>query len=154
LSRIAVLNRQRGVKISGEAVSVFCARLLQSLQRTDDALSIVFVNAREIRSINRRYRGKDGATDVLSFSYGGVRMEEVPFLGEIIIAPEIAVKNARRYGIAPDKEIRKLLTHGTLHLLGYDHERDEGQMNRIQAKLLQRKFFSCSPCIIPRKAAR
>jgi probable rRNA maturation factor len=142
------------VKISREAVSLFCARLLRSLQQLDRALTIVFVNAREIQSMNRRFRGKNDVTDVLSFSYGSMRIEGIPFLGEIIIAPAVAVRNASRYGIAPEKEIRKLLTHGTLHLLGYDHEMDEGQMNRIQAKLVRRNFFLGAPFIMPQKATR
>jgi probable rRNA maturation factor len=151
---ITVLNRQRQLKIDQKAAGLFCVGLLQSLGQPDRALSVVFVDAREIRSMNCRYRGKDYATDVLSFSYGRVKIEGMSFLGEIVIAPAIAVNQAIRYGTTPEKEIRKLLAHGTLHLLGYDHERDEGQMNRMQAKLMRRKFFSSAPLLLQRKISR
>ena len=154
LDRITVLNRQRQLKIDWKGVGLFCARLLQSLGQPDRALSVVFVGPQEIRSMNRCYRGKDYPTDVLSFSYGRIKMEGRSFLGEIVIAPAIAVNHAIRYGITPEKEIRKLLAHGTLHLLGYDHERDNGQMNRMQAKLMRRQFFSGSPFLLQKKAAR
>ena len=98
-----------------------------------------------MRRINKCYRNKDYATDVLSFSYGRVRMEGVYFLGEIVIAPRVAVVQAIRSGVSPEKELRKLLAHGALHLLGYDHETDRGEMNRFQARLIQRRFFSNPP---------
>ncbi len=98
--------------------------------------------------MNDRYRGRNYATDVLSFSYGKLKMEGMPFLGEVVIAPKIAVDQAVRNRVSPDKELRKLLVHGILHLLGYDHETDEGQMNRIQTKLLRRKFFLNSPSLM------
>lgn len=115
------------------------------------ALSVVFVRSREMCLINMQYRGKDYATDVLSFPYEGVRIEDMSFIGEILIAPEVAVHQAVRYGIAPEKEIRKLLVHGILHLLGYDHETDKGQMNRIQARLVRRKFFLHAPFLVHAK---
>jgi len=124
------------------------------LNLQDCAISIVFVGTREMRSINNRYRGRDYATDVLSFSYGIMEMEGRTFLGEIIIAPEVATNQAIRHGASPEKELRKLVVHGTLHLLGYDHETDKGQMNQIQRKLLQRKFFLNSPPLAQLKASR
>jgi len=115
-------------------------------------MSIVFVSARQMRFMNRRYLGRDYATDVLSFSYGLLEIEGVPYLGEVVIAPEIAFNQARRFGVSPERELRKLLVHGTLHLLGHDHETDQGQMSRIQAKLLHRKFFVSPPELAPLKA--
>lgn len=152
--RISVLNRQGKIKVRRKAVAWFCTGLFRSLKIRHRGLSVAFVGSREIRLMNRRYRGKDYATDVLSFSYGGVRIEGVPFLGEIIIAPVIAVRHAIRYGISPEREIRKLLVHGVLHLLGYDHETDEGQMSQIQAKIIRRRFFVDSPSMIRRQTTR
>ena len=100
----------------------------------DRSLSIVFVGRREMRGMNHRFRGRDYATDVLSFPYGEMKMEGMPFLGEIVIAPGVAVDQALRYGVRPDKEIRKLLVHGMLHLLGYDHETTEAEARRMAAK--------------------
>lgn len=113
---------------------------------------MVFVSAAKMRSMNCRYRQKDYATDVLSFSYKGVRLDGFSFLGEIVIAPEVAFNHATRYGIQPERELRKLLVHGVLHLLGYDHESDQGQMNRLQRKLLRRKFILNSPLLADYRA--
>lgn len=121
------------------------------LDRPDLALSIVFVSNREMRSINYRFLKRNYATDVLSFSYGKLMMEGVPFLGEIVIAPEVAVNQAFQNRASPEKELRKLLVHGILHLLGYDHETDQGQMNRIQTRLLRRKFFLNAPSLMQSK---
>jgi probable rRNA maturation factor len=151
LRRIPVLNRQRQFRINRKAVALFCAEVLRSLRLPHRALSVVFVRSREMCLINRQYRGKDYATDVLSFPYDGERIEDMPFIGEILIAPEVAAHHAVRYRIAPEKEIRKLLVHGILHLLGYDHETDKGQMNRIQAKLVRRKFFLHAPFLVQAK---
>jgi probable rRNA maturation factor len=98
-----------------------------------------------MRELNRRYRKRDYPTDVLSFSYGDVKIDRIPFLGEVMISPEIAVHQALQWGVSPERELRMLLLHGILHLLGYDHETDKGQMNRMQAKLLRRKFFMDAP---------
>jgi len=108
-------------------------------------LSVVFVSPREMRVMNRRYLGRDYATDVLSFCYEQPVVEGRPFLGEIVIAPEIAALHAVRYGVNPEKELRKLLVHGILHLLGYNHENDRGEMNRLQNKLLRRKLLADFP---------
>jgi probable rRNA maturation factor len=124
---------------------LFCAALLESLDQTKQVLSVAFVGRREMRRINCRYLDRDYPTDVLSFSYEGVWMDGSPFLGEIVIAPGVALDHAVRYGNSAEKEIRKLLVHGILHLLGYDHEMDQGQMHRIQAKLLRRRFFLNAP---------
>jgi probable rRNA maturation factor len=95
-----------------------------------------------MRVLNRRYRQRDYPTDVLSFSYGDIMVDCVPFLGEVVISPEIAQRQAMSRGASPERELRTLLMHGILHLLGYDHETDRGRMNRMQAKLLRRKFFA------------
>ena len=99
---------------------------------------MVFVKAAKMRELNLQFRGKDYATDVLSFSYGGEVVERRPFLGEIVLAPEIAWRQARGWIAGPEREVRKLLVHGILHLIGYDHETDAGEMNRLQRKLLRR----------------
>jgi probable rRNA maturation factor len=129
-------------------------KVLQSLGHSNHSLSVTFVSAREMRSLNRRYLKRDYATDVLSFSYGSVEMDGIPFLGEIVIAPEIAANNAVRFRIGPDRELKKLLVHGILHLLGYDHETDRGQMNRYQRRLQRRRFFQNAPSLADLKVNR
>jgi len=93
-----------------------------------------------MRGLNRRYLRRNYATDVLSFSYGSVTMDGINFLGEIVIAPEVAVGQSTSRRLSPERELKRLLLHGILHLMGYDHETDKGQMNHFQAKLLRRKF--------------
>jgi probable rRNA maturation factor len=142
LRAIQVLNKQRRYKIYSPSVALFCVHVLRSFSDDAKALSIVFVNSAKMRGINNAYLSHDYATDVLSFSYEGAVMDGRPFLGEIVIAPEIAAFHAARYGISPEKEIRKLLVHGILHLMGYNHETDQGQMKRLQTRLLRKKLLS------------
>ena len=151
LRRIQVLNKQRRFNICRAAVAFFCADVLRLLNRWGPALYVVFVHSREMRSLNQRYLGRDYATDVLSFAYDETLEEEAAFLGEIVIAPEMAALHATRYGIHPEKELRKLLVHGILHLLGYNHETDKGKMNRLQATLLRRRALAHSPSLMGRK---
>jgi probable rRNA maturation factor len=95
-----------------------------------------------MRQLNREYRGRDYATDVLSFGYPGEIVEGQPLLGEIVIAPEVAFRQARNWHSGPEREVRKLLIHGLLHLMGYDHEADNGEMNRIQRRMIRRQAFA------------
>lgn len=142
LCNVQIVNRQRQFKFFRPRVALFCVNVLRSFSDDVKALSVVFVKAGQMRIINNKYLGHDYATDVLSFSYEGTVVEGLPFLGEIVIAPEVAAVHAARYGTSPEKEIRKLLVHGILHLLGYNHETDRGQMNRLQKKLLRRKVLA------------
>jgi rRNA maturation RNase YbeY len=105
-------------------------------------LTVVFVSPRKMRKLNRQFLGRDYVTDVLSFAYEGEIMEGSSFLGEIVIAPEIAWHQARLYRAHPERELRKLLVHGILHILGYDHESDAGEMIRLQQRLLRRRALS------------
>ena len=83
----------------------------------------------ELRRLNREYRRKDYATDVLSFpSTGGA------FLGDLAISSERAREQAREYGHSTEDELRILMLHGVLHLLGYDHETDAGRMARVEKR--------------------
>jgi probable rRNA maturation factor len=141
LCKAQVLNSQKQYKILPKSVSFFCGEILQTLGQTSHSLSVAFIGSSRMRKINRCYRGKDVPTDVLSFRYSGETLEGMPFLGEIVISPEIAYRNATERGTAFDAEIRTLLLHGILHLMGYDHETDNGEMNRMQKSLQRRQAF-------------
>ena len=104
-----------------------------------------------MRVMNAAYRGRDYPTDVLSFTYGSEEDEGTNFLGDVVIDPEIACRNAERWRVTPDRELRRLLLHGVLHLLGYDHEIDSGEMNKLQRRLLRRKFSLQSQPLIARR---
>jgi probable rRNA maturation factor len=152
--RIQILNRQKQFRISSKTVTSLCSAALSTLRQPALSLSISYVSIKEMHALNLQYLGRDYATDVLSFPYKDVIIDSVPFIGEIVIAPEIAVKQALRYRISPDKELRKLLLHGILHLLGYDHERDKGRMNRLQRQLMRRRFFLNSYSGVTLKAGK
>ena len=101
-----------------------------------------------MRRLNNEWRKKDYATDVLSFAYGDELVDGLPFLGEVFIAPEIAARQAAEYGTDTEREIRKLIVHGLLHLMGYDHETDGGEMLKTQKRVSRRRFFTAMPDII------
>ena len=144
LCKAQVLNKQKRYKIFPKPVSSFCCNILQTLGQTGYCLSVVFIGPSRMRETNRRYRGKDIPTDVLSFRYHGEKVEGMFFLGEIVISPETAYKNAVARGLEFEAEIRMLLLHGILHLLGYDHETDGGEMNRLQKSLQHRRIYLSS----------
>ena len=96
------------------------------------APTIALVPDAQIRALNRRYRKKNVATDVLSFPGGSA------CLGEIAIATGVATRQARAAGHSVQTEIRILALHGLLHLLGYDHERDDGRMARLERRLREK----------------
>ena len=123
-------------------MSAFCDGVVRVLGVSECALTVVFVSARKMRKLNRQYLGRDYATDVLSFGYHGERVGGVPFIGEIVICTEVAWRQAHRWKTRPEKELRKLLVHGILHLLGHDHETDSGEMTRLQRRLLRRRVCS------------
>lgn len=98
----------------------------------DTEVSINFVTDEEIHVLNRGYRDVDRPTDVLSFECDGYEDDDVPFvegmsfeLGDIVIAPDVAEKQAPEYGLSFEDEMSLLVTHGLLHLCGYDHMEDE-----------------------------
>ena len=101
-------------------------------------LSIAIVSDRRMRALNRQFRGKDAVTDVLSFPSdpsSSLRAGEPRFLGDIVIASGVAIKQARAAGHTIQTEVRVLALHGLLHLIGYDHEADDGAMARAEMRL-------------------
>lgn len=101
--------------------------------RARGSVSIALVSDSRVRELNRRYRKKDCATDVLSFVADATPPERL--LGDIVIARGVARRQARRAGHGELTELRLLALHGLLHLLGYDHERDDGRMRRVERRL-------------------
>ncbi len=126
-------NRQRRVSVDEDDLSVFLVRLQRVLRLPLESFSAVLVSDRRIRELNRRYRKRSAATDVLSFS-----LRENGYLGEVVISAPTARRQARRYRHRVEEEVKLLLLHGVLHLLGYDHETDRGQMARREHTLRRR----------------
>jgi rRNA maturation RNase YbeY len=110
-------------------------RAARAMRDRHREVSVFFCGDRRMAGLNRRWRRKDRPTDVLAFPAGG---GDGGFLGDIVISVPYATRQARRRGEAPAKEIDRLLLHGYLHLLGYDHESDEGEMEALEARLRKR----------------
>ncbi len=101
-------------------------------------VSVAIVSDRRMRALNRQFRGKDRVTDVLSFPSDPTtsrRPGERRFMGDIVVASGVASQQARAAGHSVQTEMRVLVLHGLLHLLGYDHDHDDGKMARFEAKL-------------------
>ncbi len=124
-----VLNRQRKIKINKRPLEEL-ERVLQDEFKVKAPLSVVLVSDRRIAEMNEKYRNKKGPTDVLSFSY-----DDPEYLGDIIISVETAKRQAEEMGHSLERELKVLLIHGFLHLLGYDHETDNGEMRELERKL-------------------
>ena len=110
--------------------------LLRELAPDAGSLGVRFVSDREMRRLNGRYRGKDYATDVLSFPGGAAG--EGRHLGDVAIAVPTARRQAAAAGHGAERELRLLLLHGVLHCLGHDHESDGGEMERLERRLRRR----------------
>jgi probable rRNA maturation factor len=112
---------------------------LDRIGRQDSVLTVTFIRDRAMRRLNRDYRGIDGPTDVLSFAYyeegEAVVRNETRHIGDVVISVETAERYARESGLSFDREIEHLVIHGALHLAGYDHETDNGEMNKMERKL-------------------
>ena len=101
--------------------------------RARGGMTVALVPDGRIRALNRQYRKKDRPTDVLSFP-----SDERGYLGDVVIARGVATRQAREAGHSLATELRVLALHGLLHLLGYDHERDDGRMARLERRLRRR----------------
>jgi probable rRNA maturation factor len=149
-----ILNQQRRVRVPLQALDEFLARACKALRVPFDAVTVCLVTDAEMARWNRVYRGKNRPTDVLSFpieanakprrakrkdsgDYGDCRdcRDCRDYLGDIAIAPEVARRNAKQFGREFGDEMRILILHGILHLMGYDHETDTGQMERREKRL-------------------
>jgi probable rRNA maturation factor len=161
-----ILNRQRRVAVSLAPLERFWEQVRQTLHLPEDSMTICLVSDAEIARLNRAYRSKEGPTDVLSFPTeeapprrsglprngsrrparakppkgepAAIGRQAADYLGDIAIAPAVARRNARRMGRSLPRELRILMLHGALHLLGYDHERDHGEMERLERRLRRR----------------
>lgn len=127
---VEVVNRQRGKKIDTEAWSDFALKALDAIGKTGSSATIAFVSDKNIRKLNQQFRNVDRPTDVLSFPAG-----EESNLGDIAISVETAAAQAKENGLTFEDEIAQLILHGLLHLSGYDHETDDGEMNRLELRL-------------------
>ena len=125
----------RGGRLDRRRLRNRAVRLLRELGRPKAELSIALVDDAEIAELNARYRGVEAATDVLSFSLleGAHAERRGDLLGDVVVSLDTAAVQARRGRRSLDDEVLRLLIHGTLHLLGHDHERDD-EARRMRAE--------------------
>jgi probable rRNA maturation factor len=132
-----VVSDRHGHRLAAAGLARWLVRVAP--KRARGFVSVALVSDARIRALNRRYRRRDYATDVLSFPAGLHLPVSSPiqpvWLGEIVIARGVARRQAREAGHTETTELRVLALHGLLHLLGYDHERDQGSMERLERRL-------------------
>ena len=137
LEMIEVVNRQRRRKISAKQWREFTAKALRAIGGNNRSATVVFASDDAVRKLNRRFRGRNLATDVLSFPTEAepFEVDDRSHLGDVVISVERAAAQAKANGLSFSSEVEQLILHGLLHLCGYDHESDKGQMNRLELKL-------------------
>jgi len=134
-----MFNCQRRIPIALKPLADFSERVRRELRFPAESVSIRLISDAAMARLNRTFRHKSGPTDVLSFPAKGARPKRgAEYLGDIAIAPQTARRNARRYARSVPAELRILILHGMLHLAGFDHETDHGEMLREERRLRRR----------------
>jgi probable rRNA maturation factor len=137
-----VLNRQRRVAIDVALLNRFAEKVRLELGFPAEAVAVQLVSDAAMKRLNWRFRRKRGSTDVLSFPTGprsgAGRNGDANYVGDIAISPTMARRNARRDARSLPDELQILVLHGMIHLAGYDHETDRGQMQKLETKLRRR----------------
>ncbi len=134
-----IVNRQRRVRIAVKPLEQFCESVRSELRFPPEGVTVQLISDAAMARLNRTFRNKQGPTDVLSFPAHGPRPKRsAKYVGDIAISSETAQRNARRFSRTYATELRILILHGMLHLAGFDHETDSGEMNRVERRLRRR----------------
>jgi probable rRNA maturation factor len=141
-NRVLVKKRVRGVE--SKLLSKIAHRALEVLGLSKVELSIVLVSDAQIKRLNKLYRNKDKPTDVLSFPIGE-KVNGWLILGDIVISVDTAKRQAQELGYSLEEELKRLLVHGLVHLLGYDHELGEEE---------EKKFFELEEFVLKGRSSR
>lgn len=141
--RVTVVDRQRTRRVAPRPLVRFLERAERAVPGAatrDGEVAVALLSDVKMRDLNRSFRGKDRTTDVLSFPGDGtIAGTTAPaYLGDIAISVPRAIEQARDGGHRFEREVKILALHGLLHLLGYDHERDDGRMMRLQRRIERR----------------
>jgi probable rRNA maturation factor len=118
-----------------EALRTLATAALERLGVAAAEVGVLVCDDATIRTLNRHFRDKDRPTDVLSFPANFAQPDGPPYLGDVAISLETAARQAAERGVTVDRELRVLLLHGIVHLCGFDHESDEGEMGALEARL-------------------
>lgn len=140
------INNLTTVDIDEEKIKNIVEKVLEREGKKGD-ISIAFVGQGRIRVLNKKYKGKNRVTDVLSFPESKITFEKFRIgptkkfqgLGEIVICLREVSKNTKKHSSNLEKELARILIHGTLHLLGYEHEKDKGAAEKMEKK--QEKYL-------------
>ena len=131
-----IVNCQRRFPVALKPLEEFYERVRKELRFPAESVSIRLLSDAEMARLNRTYRHKSGPTDVLSFPANGAKPRRgAAYIGDIAISPQTARRNARRFARSAPAELRILILHGMLHLAGFDHETDHGEMDRKERRL-------------------
>jgi len=133
--RVTASTRGRRSPALAARLARHARRLLRGLRLDHAELSVVLVSDREMQALNRRWRRRDRPTDVLSFAQReGAGGAPDGLLGDVVISLDTARRQARERGESLGREADRLLVHGLLHLLGYDHERSDAEARRMRRR--------------------
>lgn len=134
---VTVVNLQRKIVLDTSSLVDFSESLLNAAEEANGRnASVAFISDRRMKELNSFFRGKDSTTDVLSFPHEPDEFDtDKNNLGDIVISAEQAARQAADNGLTLEVEIKQLILHGLLHLCGYDHETDNGEMNRRELEL-------------------
>ena len=143
-------NAQRKFKIDRHSLLRLIENALGDLGPPNSEISIILVNDDKIRKLNKEYRGKDKATDVLAFPQDEEALGDQggPLLGDVVVSVETARQQAREHCLSDEEELILLVVHGALHLFGYDHDRsikDKKKMQETTKKIFRRIFPGRQP---------
>ncbi len=134
---IDVVNLQRKIKLDPAPIRAFVAELSANVEESANAtFTVAFIGDGRMKQLNEMFRGKDTTTDVLSFPHEPDEFDsDNKSLGDIVISVDQAQKQSAENSLSLDAEIKQLILHGLLHLCGYDHETDNGEMNARELEL-------------------
>jgi len=138
LAMINIINRQRKRRVNSKRWREVAEQAVKAIgESCDREATIVLVSDPAIKKLNHQFRGRNYATDVLSFPVQRERFEQElkTNLGEVVISLDRAAVQAKENGLTVANEVEQLILHGLLHLCGYDHEIDNGEMNHLELRL-------------------
>ena len=154
---VEVVN-ETALPLDEDAVAQAALFVLRAEDVATGEVAVAFIEGSAMAALNRRYRDLEGPTDVLSFPAGAEDDDDwpdpepglddearPPFLGDVLVCPVVARANAEEDGIPLAEELRRLVVHGVLHLLDYDHEVDEGQMRAREEAILSDPAWETTP---------
>ncbi len=134
---VEIVNNQRKFELDSETFSAFTKNAISQIEEAQNkSVTVGFVSNGKMRELNKQFRDKNSTTDVLSFRYKPEKFEtDINNLGDIVISVAQAEKQSRENQLTLEHELKQLILHGILHLCGFDHEKDAGEMNAREQEL-------------------